>query len=107
MSNHNLVRSTKSYRDALLATEHLEPPSLGFIKPSEHHGPPFVTNAIIKQNNSQLFLLVRISETLTEIQSDLKTLLERQGVAPGTSAIPDDLITKLTALSLGRADKPK
>lgn len=109
MSNHNLARSTKSYRDALLSTEYLESSSLGFIKPSEHHGPPFVKNAIIKQNNTQLHLLVQIAETLRDIQTDLKTLLAKQDATPGasTSAIPDDLITKLTKLSLGPSERPR
>lgn len=106
MSNHNLARSTKSYREALLNTEHLDAPNLGFIKPSEYQGTPFVQTAIIKQNNIQIHLLVQIAETLKDIQGDLKLIL-KQTASSSSPVLPDDLVTKLTKLSLGPTEKPR
>lgn len=60
-SNYATTNTTQAYRDAVAATEQIEPPSLGFIRPSEFQGPTSGSSAIIKQNNTQLQLLVQIA----------------------------------------------
>lgn len=108
MSNHTLTRGTRSYKEALHATDPIESPGIGFAKPSEYQGAFSGNSVIIKQNNTQIQLLVQIAESLKEIQTNLKTIIEQQNKCKSSSAsLPDDLVTKLTNLSLGPSEKPK
>ncbi|KAG6495813.1 hypothetical protein ZIOFF_043641 [Zingiber officinale] len=105
MSNYVLSRNTQSYRDAVKGTDPIESPSVGFTKSSDYQGPTFRNSTIIKQNNTQLQLLAQITESLKDIQDDLKTILEQTkgGIAP--SSFPEDSIQKLQNLSLGQASE--
>ncbi|KAG6506467.1 hypothetical protein ZIOFF_031790 [Zingiber officinale] len=58
-------------------TEQIESPVVGFVKPSEFQSLVSGNSAIIKQNNTQLQLLVQIAEDLKDIKADLKTLIEQ------------------------------
>lgn len=109
MSNNlSLTRVSSSYREVVQATESVESPGLGFAKPSEYQGAFSGNSAIIKQNNTQIQLLVQISESLKEIQSDLKTLLNKSAkVNDDTTPLLEDLITKLNNLSLEPKEKVK
>ncbi|KAG6535532.1 hypothetical protein ZIOFF_000554 [Zingiber officinale] len=107
MSNHVLTRNTVAYKEAVKATEQIESPAIGFARPSDFQGPTSGNSAIIKQNNTQLQLLVQITEILKGIQADLKIIAEQTKKGVQTTSIPDDLVDKLKNLSLGPVDKLK
>lgn len=108
LSNHTITRYTLSYKEALQATDQIEAPSVGFAKPSEHQGALSDNSTIIKQNNTQIQLLVQIVETLEKIKTDLKAFIEKLSTNRASStSIPEELVTKLTNLSLGSSEKPK
>lgn len=106
--SHTLTRNTDSYRNALKATEPIDPPSLGFLKTSDYSGTLSHQAAVIKQHNTQIQLLTQIAEDLKSIKSELQTIREfQQAKTPAAQAIPDDLITKLSNLNLGPSERPK
>ncbi|KAG6493112.1 hypothetical protein ZIOFF_048089 [Zingiber officinale] len=76
--NYIFTKSTNSYKEAIQATEQIEPPTLGFIKLSEYSSTVANNTAIVKQNNAQIQLLVQIAEALQDIRADLKTIIEYQ-----------------------------
>lgn len=106
MNNHS---RSESYQGALRATEQIEPPAIGFAKPSEYQGAFAGNTAIIKQNNMQIQLLFHIAESLKEIQRDLQIIIRNQAQSSDASAevIPEALIFKLQNLSLGPSDRKK
>ncbi|KAG6500548.1 hypothetical protein ZIOFF_040396 [Zingiber officinale] len=86
-------RNTNSYREVISSTDPIEPPSVDFAKPSDYQGVTPGIATLIKQNNTQIQLLVQISEALKEIQIEI--------CKQKFPAIPSDLISKLQNLSLG------
>lgn len=62
---------------------------------------------IIKQNNTQIYLLIQIAESLKDIQTDLKFLTKQNQNSGTSTALPESLITKLQGLTLGPQEKPK
>ncbi|KAG6503124.1 hypothetical protein ZIOFF_035414 [Zingiber officinale] len=80
-------------REAISSTDPIEPPSIGFAKPSDYQGVTPGIATLIKQNNTQIQLLVQISEALKEIQIEI--------CKQKSPAIPSYLISKLQNLSLG------
>ncbi|GKB42596.1 hypothetical protein Tco_0887538 [Tanacetum coccineum] len=64
MSLANLKATTK-YQEAIQATEDLESPAVGFAKTSDYKGGLAVqVNAVIKQNNTLLYLATKKSQKL-------------------------------------------
>ncbi|KAG6470161.1 hypothetical protein ZIOFF_071218 [Zingiber officinale] len=107
MNNYIITKSTSSYKDTVKATEQIESPAIGFVKPSEFQGPVSGNSVVIIQNNTLLQLLVQIVESLKDIKADLKTLIEQTKEGIQSNPIPDNLIDKLKNLSLGPAKKPR
>ncbi|KAG6472668.1 hypothetical protein ZIOFF_070143 [Zingiber officinale] len=105
--SYTLSKNTNSYKEAIGVVESLETPALGFIRPGDYSNTIANGTAIIKQNNLQLQLLTQIAEGIQEIRDDLKSVLDYQRRKGGTSILPDDLITKLSNLSLGPRERPK
>ncbi|THU66724.1 hypothetical protein C4D60_Mb05t17220 [Musa balbisiana] len=66
-----VLRNSESYREALKATESIDPPALGFLKPIDHPGTLSHQAAVIKQHNTQLQLLVQIAEDIKGIRAEL------------------------------------
>ncbi|KAG6483553.1 hypothetical protein ZIOFF_060201 [Zingiber officinale] len=99
MSTFITTRNTSSYREALSSTDPIETPSVGFAKPYDYQCVTPGIATIIKQNNTQLQLLVQIAESLKDIQAELR----KQNTPP----FPQDLISKLQNLSLGSKPKEK
>ncbi|KAG6484111.1 hypothetical protein ZIOFF_060905 [Zingiber officinale] len=97
----------KLHREAIGAVESLEPPALGFIRPSDYSNTIANGTAKNKQNNLQLQLLMQIAKDIQEIRDDLKSILDYQRREGGTPILPDDLIKKLSNLSLGPGERPK
>lgn len=101
-------KNTESYKEALRATENIDAPSLGFLKPTDYPGTLSHQAAVIKQHNTQLQLLVQIAEDIRGIRAELQTIREQgQAKASTSHGIPEDLITKLSNLSLGPTERPK
>ena len=106
--SHLFTRSTESYREALKATESIDSPSLGFLKSNDYPGTQSHQAAIIKQHNTQIQLPVQIAEDIKGIRTELQTIREIQQQKTGpTQSLPEDLITKLSNLSLGSSERPK
>ncbi|THU58537.1 hypothetical protein C4D60_Mb03t15400 [Musa balbisiana] len=106
--NQKLHRNTESYKEALRATENIDAPSLGFLKPTDYPGTLSHQAIVIKQHNTQLQLLVQIAEDIKGIRAELQAIREQGQAKASTSlGIPEDLITKLSNLSLGPTEKPK
>lgn len=108
---NNLSRSD-SYLGALRATDTVETPAIGFAKPSEYQGTQTGNAAIIKQNNTQIYLLTQIADSLKDIQKELQLISQNQRRLASTSSsseavIPEALITKLQNLSLGPQERRK
>ncbi|UVT37307.1 ORF2 [Fig badnavirus 2] len=111
MSNYLYSQGTVTYKEAIKATESIESPALGFVKPSDYRGGTSAPAAQIKQNNTQLQILVGISESLRDIKEDLKVIRESlrqiQSKEGPSATLPEDLVEKLSNLSLGAAKPPK
>lgn len=104
----SLSSNTLSYKTAIAATEGIESPALGFIKPSEFtRGAQSGPSAIIKQNNTLLELVIRLTEKVQELQQDVKDI-KRQVAAkqPAVGTIPEDILEKFKNLSLGTGAQP-
>ncbi|KAG6479750.1 hypothetical protein ZIOFF_063222 [Zingiber officinale] len=105
--SYTITKNTLSYKEIVKATEHIESPAVGFAKPNEYQGLTSGNSSIVKQNNTQIQLLVQIVESFKDIQADLKTILKQTRREVQTSSIPEELIDKLKNLSLGTSKKPK
>lgn len=106
--SHIFTRTTESYKEALKATEPIDPPSLGFLKTSDYPGTLSHQAAIIRQHNTQIQLLVQIAKDIKGIKEELQAIRKAQQRGETSSqAIPEDLITKLANLNLGPSERPK
>ena len=106
--SHISSRNTESYKEALKATEPIDPPSLGFLKTSDCPGTLSHQTAVIKQHNVQIQLLVQIAEDIKGIRTELQTIRElQQSKTIQSQIVPDELISKLANLNLGPSERPK
>lgn len=106
--SHITSRTTESYRDALRATESIDPPSLGFLKTSDFPGTLSHQAAVIKQHNTQIQLLTQIAEDIKGIRAELQAIRESQQTKESSAqTIPEELIAKLANLNLGPSERPK
>lgn len=97
----NTARSS-IYQEALKATETLEEPSQGFVKPAECT--KGATSALIKQNNTIIQLLVKIKEELEDCKIAIKRLEAAKTQVPETENLThsiEDLQKGLQKLNLG------
>ena len=84
MSNWRVTARTEHYLDALKATESIEVPAEGFATPSSSQKPH---STIIKQNNTIIQLLIKISENLencVDTVKDIKRIITEKSA--GTSS---------------------
>ncbi|GKE80012.1 hypothetical protein Tco_1550012 [Tanacetum coccineum] len=84
-----IAKSNPDYIEAKQATEEIETPSIGFAAPFEFkEGTIKTLGAVIKQNNTILYLLVKQGEEVKSIREDLIEVkgrlkkLEKQEAAP-------------------------
>ncbi|GKG35309.1 hypothetical protein Tco_0440463, partial [Tanacetum coccineum] len=83
LANQNV---TTEYQEAIQATEDLESPAVGFVKTSEYKGGLAIqVNAVIKQNNTFLYLaikqsqkLIELEEKLNKLQQEVHTVIEQE-----------------------------
>ena len=105
MNNWSITATTEPYKKALEATELLGNPAVGFVNPAEvAHGSS--TSTIIRQNNTIIQLLVKISEGI----EDIKMIVADQTSARTSSDISRslaDLQNNFQKLSIGEPVKPK
>lgn len=106
MSYINTI-STSAYKEALQATEQLEEPALGFVKPRDHNreGIQKSVTAVTKQNNTLIQLVVDLHEKINTLEEKIERLRKEPPQSTGISA---DLVTKLENLTLqDQGKKPK
>ena len=111
MSDWRITQKSSNYLEALKATESIEEPAVGFVKPAEAKGG---TATVIKQNNTIIQLLVKLSENLEDCKESIKNISKvvADRTSAGTSAditsTIDELQKSLNKLSLGEPiPKPK
>ena len=111
MSDWRITQKSSNYLEALKATESIEEPAVGFVKPAEAKGG---TTTVIKQNNIIIQLLVKLSENLEDCKESIRNISKvvADRTSAGTSAdiisTIDDLQKNLNKLSLGEPiPKPK
>ncbi|AKA45803.1 hypothetical protein [Taro bacilliform CH virus] len=95
--SHINTQDTETYTSALQATEEIEAPAVSFAKPADNKGPNSGTSTLIKQNNTQIELLVRLTEEVKALREELAQFRNEKGQV---SSIPDDLISGLKNLKL-------
>lgn len=98
--------STSAYKEALTATEQIEEPALGFVKPRDHNreGIQRSVTAVTKQNNTLIQLVVNLHEKINTLEEKIEKLRKEPLQSTGISA---DLITKLENLTIQEREKPK
>lgn len=98
--------ATTAYKEALRATETIEEPALGFIKPGEFkEGIQKSVSASIKQNNTLIQLVVALSEKVDKLEEKIQKLSTT--IKATAEPLPADLITKLENLSIQKNERPK
>jgi hypothetical protein len=111
MSDWRITQRSSSYLEAVKATESIEEPAVDFVKPAEAKGG---TATVIKQNNTIIQLLVKLSENLEDCKESIRNISKvvADRTSAGTSAditgTIDELQKSLNKLSLGEPiPKPK
>ena len=106
MNDWSITAKTEPYKKALAATESLGDPAVGFINPKEVPQGTTTTSTVIRQNNTIIQLLVKISEGIEDIK---KVVTDRTstGTSSDISRSLADLQNNFQKLSLGEPIKPK
>ena len=104
MNNWRITARTEQYKSALFATETLGELSVGFVKPTEETQKAIT--AILKQNNTIIQQLVKISEDLSDCKEaiqDIKRVVAEKsaGTSLDISKSLEDLQKSFQQLSLG------
>ncbi|GJY97288.1 hypothetical protein Tco_0514198 [Tanacetum coccineum] len=88
-----IAKSNPDYVEAKQATEEIEIPSIGFAVPSEFkEGTIKTLGAVIKQNNTILYLLVKQSEEVRSIREELTEVKGRDGTSTDDPPTQDDQV---------------
>ncbi|AHX37578.1 hypothetical protein [Blackberry virus F] len=114
MSDWRVTQGSSVYKEATQALEGLDQPALGFARGTDFAG---ATNSslqgIIKQQNLQIQLLVKLTEKVEDLQQEIKTLKAAKAKAAAESSSEDlesqiiGLSKKLDKVSLGTGVVPK
>nr|AOO32345.1 P2 [Blackberry virus F] len=114
MSDWRVTQGSSVYKEATQALEGLDSPSVGFARGSDLVG---ATNSslqvIIKQQNLQIQLLVKLTEKVEDLQQEIKTLKAAKAKAAAETSSEElesqisDLSKKLDKVSLGTGIVPK
>lgn len=110
MTDWRIAAATKAYRNSLIATESIDPPSVGFTKPVTGAG----LTTLLKQNNTIIQLLVSVSEKLEDLQTEvtrLKKEVTEKGKTPVTTEnldpILEEIQKKLESFHIGEQKSKK
>ncbi|GJY60654.1 hypothetical protein Tco_0461311 [Tanacetum coccineum] len=99
MSLANL-KATTEYQEAIQATEDLESPAVGFAKTSDYKGGLAVqVNAVIKQNNTLLYLATKQSQKLIELEEKFDKLKQEIHMIKEREVQPADLEDSISSLT--------
>nr|GEZ40484.1 RNA-directed DNA polymerase, eukaryota, reverse transcriptase zinc-binding domain protein [Tanacetum cinerariifolium] len=99
MSLANL-KATTEYQEAIQATEDIEPPPVGFAKTTDYKGG--LTNqvtAVIKQNNTLLYLASKQSQKLIELEKKFDRLKQNVHTIIEKEIQPADLEDSISSLA--------
>ena len=93
-------KATLDYQEAIEATEDLESPAVGFAKTTDYKDAlASLTKAIIKQNNTLLYLATKQSQKLTEIEEKLVKLKQEVQAIIKQKNQPADLEDSISSLA--------
>ncbi|GJR81583.1 hypothetical protein Tco_0152368 [Tanacetum coccineum] len=99
MSLANL-KATTEYQEAIQATKDLESPAVGFEKTSGYKGGLVVqVNAVIKQNNTLLYLATKQSQKLIELEEKFDKLKQEIHTIKEREVQPADLEDSISSLA--------
>ncbi|KAD4584343.1 hypothetical protein E3N88_21944 [Mikania micrantha] len=103
-SNHRMslvnLRTSSDYQEAVTATEEIESPTLGFIRPSDFKtGSITLSTAIIKQNNTLIYLVTKQAERLSELGGEVERLKRAVEVLGKREVKPVDLEDSIESLT--------
>ncbi|GJV64983.1 hypothetical protein Tco_1475811 [Tanacetum coccineum] len=93
-------KATTEYQEAILATEDLESPAVGFAKTSDYKGGlTNQVNAVIKQNNTLLYLATKQSQKLVELEEKFDKLKQEIHTIKEREVQPADLEDSISSLA--------
>ncbi|GKA04943.1 hypothetical protein Tco_0684063 [Tanacetum coccineum] len=99
MSLANL-KATNEYQEAIQATEEIESPAVGFAKTSDYKGGLAIqVNAVIKQNNTLLYLASKQSQKLIELEEKFDKLKQEVHTIIEKEIQPADLEDSISSLA--------
>ncbi|GJY92454.1 Orf y [Tanacetum coccineum] len=99
MSLANLKETTE-YQEAIQATEDIESPTVGFAKTSDYKGGlTNQVNAVIKQNNTLLYLASKQSQKLIELEEKFNRLKQKVYTIIEKEIQPADLEDLISSLA--------
>ena len=91
---------TTEYQEAIQATEDFESPAVGFAKTTDYkEGLTTQVKAIIKQNNTLLYLATKQSQKLTEIEEKFDKLKQEVQAVIKQKTQPADLEDSISSLA--------
>ncbi|KAL8201692.1 hypothetical protein R6Q57_010839 [Mikania cordata] len=93
-------RTNSDYQKAVTATEEIESPALGFIRPSDFKaGSVTLSTTIIKQNNTLIYLATKQAKRLGEIGEEVENLKRTIEALGKREAKPVDLEDSIESLT--------
>nr|GEV66638.1 hypothetical protein AMTR_s00071p00160380 [Tanacetum cinerariifolium] len=99
MSLANL-KATTEYQEAIQATEDIKPPSVGFAKTADYKGGlANQVNAVIKQNNTLLYLASKQSQKLIELEEKFDRLKQKVNTVIEKEIQPTNLEDSISSLA--------
>lgn len=97
MSDWRVTQGSSVYKEATQALEGLDQPALGFARGTDFAGTNSSLQGIIKQQNLQIQLLVKLTEKVEDLQQEIKTLKAAKAKAAESSS--EDLESQIIGLS--------
>nr|GEX50301.1 TPA: orf y [Tanacetum cinerariifolium] len=93
-------KATTEYQEAIQATEDIEPPAVGFEKTTYYKGGlTNQVNAVIKQNNTLLYLASKQSQKLIELEEKFDKLKQKVNTIIEKEIQPADLEDSISSLA--------
>nr|GFB89710.1 hypothetical protein [Tanacetum cinerariifolium] len=93
-------KETTEYQEAIQATEDIEPPAVGFAKTADYKGAlANQVNAVIKQNNTLLYLASKQSQKLIELEEKFDRLKQQVNTVIEMEIQPADLEDSISSLA--------
>ncbi|WAK97197.1 hypothetical protein [Fatsia badnavirus 1] len=96
------AKAAESYIEALEATDSIQSPAQGFVKPEEVKGALTGQTAQIKQLNTIIHLLIQVSNKLNSLEDRIDKLeLKVTDTLAKETQFPTEVLKKLDNLKLG------